>query len=56
MAIKKRNESPSKPVGEGSFSAVIEAAQLRELCFGTHGCGFNWMVPRMPALKLGNTD
>lgn len=42
MAIKKRNDSPCKPIGEGSFSAVffsiplfIEAPQLRELRFGT---------------------
>lgn len=38
MAIKERNDSPCKPIGEGFFSAVffsiqffIEAAQLREL-------------------------
>lgn len=38
MAIKERNDSPCKPIGEGFFSAVffsvalfIEAAQLGEL-------------------------
>lgn len=42
MAIKERNDSPCKAIGEGFFSALffsiplfMEAAQHRELCFGT---------------------
>lgn len=54
MAVKERNDSPRKPIGECFFSALslffsirlfIEAAQLREMGFDALAVGLVGWVP-----------
>lgn len=55
MAVKERNDSPRKPIGERFFSAVfffffsirlfIEAAQLGEMGFDALAMGLVGWVP-----------
>lgn len=55
MAVKERNDSPRKPIGECFFSALsfffspydsfIEAAQLREMGFDALAMGLVGWVP-----------